>query len=82
MGAVLLTRLARDQVEVRAAGSASVDPGRILRLQQRVLGATRWTHAELSLTVGLLEAGGVRLVTDQPPPLTGIRKGFPSVTGG
>ncbi|MGW3287231.1 zinc-binding dehydrogenase [Streptomyces sp. NPDC001002] len=52
------------------------DLGRIFYLQQRVLGSTGCTRAELAALLGLLDATGVRPVIDRTLPLDEIHKGF------
>ncbi|SFM64607.1 NADPH:quinone reductase [Streptomyces sp. cf124] len=52
------------------------DLGRIFYLQQRVLGSTGGTRAELLALLRLMEATGVRPVIDRTLPLAEIHKGF------
>ena len=52
------------------------DLGRIFYLQQRILGSTGCTRAELVAMLRLLDATGVRPVIDRTLPLTEIHKGF------
>ena len=52
------------------------DLGRIFYLQQRILGSTGSTRAELVAMLRMLEATGVRPVIDRTLPLTDIHKGF------
>ncbi|WP_045555455.1 MULTISPECIES: zinc-binding dehydrogenase [Streptomyces] len=52
------------------------DLGRIFYLQQRVLGSTGGTRAELVALLRLMEATGVRPVIDRTLPLAEIHKGF------
>ena len=52
------------------------DLGRIFYLQQRILGSTGCTRAELVAMLRLLDATGVRPVIDRALPLTEIHKGF------
>jgi NADPH:quinone reductase-like Zn-dependent oxidoreductase len=52
------------------------DLGRIFYLQQRILGSTGSTRAELVAMLRLLETTGVRPVIDRTLPLTDIHKGF------
>ncbi|WP_416981135.1 zinc-binding dehydrogenase [Streptomyces sp. T028] len=52
------------------------DLSRIFYLQQRVLGSTGCTRAELVAMLRMLEATGVRPVIDRVLSLSGIHKGF------
>jgi NADPH:quinone reductase-like Zn-dependent oxidoreductase len=52
------------------------DLGRIFYLQQRILGSTGCTRAELVAMLRMLDATGVRPVIDRTLPLTDIHKGF------
>lgn len=52
------------------------DLGRIFYLQQRILGSTGGTRAELVSMLRMLDATGVRPVIDRTLPLSEIRKGF------
>ena len=65
---------------VIAGATSGVNPpadlGRVFYLQQRVLGSTGCTRAELVGLLRLLEATGTRPVIDRTLPLTDIHKGF------
>jgi NADPH:quinone reductase-like Zn-dependent oxidoreductase len=52
------------------------DLARVFYLQQRILGSTGSTRAELVAMLRMLEATGVRPVIDQTMPLADIHKGF------
>jgi NADPH:quinone reductase-like Zn-dependent oxidoreductase len=52
------------------------DLGRVFYLQQRIVGSTGSTRAELVSMLRMLEATGVRPVIDRTLPLTDIHKGF------
>lgn len=52
------------------------DLGRIFYLQQRVIGSTGCTRAELVAMLRMMEATGVRPVIDRALPLSEIHKGF------
>lgn len=52
------------------------DLGRVFYLQQRILGSTGGTRAELVSMLRMLDATGVRPVIDRTLPLSEIRKGF------
>ncbi|MPY55941.1 zinc-binding dehydrogenase [Streptomyces spongiae] len=65
---------------VIAGATSGVNPpadlGRIFYLQQRILGSTGCTRAELVSMLRLMEATGARPVIDRTLPLTDIHKGF------
>jgi D-arabinose 1-dehydrogenase-like Zn-dependent alcohol dehydrogenase len=52
------------------------DLGRIFYLQQRIIGSTGSTRAELIAMLRMLDATGARPVIDRTLPLTEIHKGF------
>ncbi|MGQ4618849.1 zinc-binding dehydrogenase [Nocardia sp. R7R-8] len=54
----------------------SADLNRIFYLQQRILGSTGCTRAELVGLLRMLESTGVRPAIDRTVPLTDIHKGF------
>src|SRR5262249_30953037 len=65
---------------VVAGATTGVNPradlARIFYLQQRILGSTGSTRAELVAMLRMLDATGVRPVIDRSMPLTDIHKGF------
>ena len=65
---------------VIAGATSGINPpadlGRIFYLQQRIVGSTGSTRAELVAMLQLLEATGVRPVIDRALPLADIHKGF------
>ena len=65
---------------VVAGATSGVNPGadlaRVFYLQQRIVGSTGSTRAELVAMLRMLEATGVRPVIDRVLPLADIHKGF------
>ncbi|WP_435591757.1 zinc-binding dehydrogenase [Nocardia sp. bgisy118] len=59
-----------------SGGDPSAALNRVFYLQQRILGSTGCTRAELVAMLRMMEATGVRPVIDRTMPLTDIHKGF------